>query len=409
MCVRQLLIALLVSFLKLESAAVLPPDTIPDSHCEFRRTGCLRTPDGAIDQTDRLISAKGLIFTSPDRSPARRGPLAPETQQITELFSIAAWPKELIYCQCNLGACAANAMAFCLRYLSIRNSRNPSNFLTNPERLDPSRLYIYYNTRFLESAAWKSNSTERDSGASIAGTILAIDKYGCCPEVFADDPAKPTNIFEYKGWEYDIRKFTVQPSPESYRFAYDPSFCGLNTCRELMSGGEHKNPYQHVSKYVQYSDIFSKYIRLGWLNPGQKQALVRECATILASNTPILYGFALDSSYESHCNGFVPMPNIATFSATGGHAVVIVGYGKYNRTEPSKRYFKFANSWGDAWGNRGYGYLPEEYVTNPNVFSRGGYAINLPKVTSTVTVSMAPKCCSAAGELLAPDAKSSAG
>ena len=404
MYARQLLITLLVTFLKLESATT-PVDTIQDSHCEFRRTGCLSAPDGAIDHTDQLIRAKGLIFASLDGPPAKLCPLVPEIPRITELLAIAAWPKELIYCQCDLGACAANAMAFCLRYLSIRNSCNPRNFLTNAERLDPSRLYMYYNTRFLESAAWKSNSTERDAGASIAGTILAVDKYGCCPEVFVDDPARPTNIFDYKGWGYDTRKFAVQPSPESYRFAYDPSFCGLNTCRELMSGGEHKNPYQHVSKYVQYTDIFSKYAKIGWLNPDQKQALIRECAATLARNTPILYGFALDSSYEHQCNGFVPMPNIATFSATGGHAVVIVGYGNYNRTEPARSYFKFANSWGDAWGNRGYGYLPEEYVANPNVFSRGGYAINLPKVTTTVTVSMVAGSCSAASALPAPDAK----
>jgi hypothetical protein len=295
-------------------------------------------------------------------------------------------------------------MAFCIRYLSIRNSRNPGNFLANPERLDPSRLYIYYNTRFLEAAAWKSNATDRDAGASIAGTILAVDKYGCCPEVFVDDPARPTNIFDYKGWGYDTGKFAVQPSPESYRFAYDPSFCGLNTCRELTSSSEHKNPYQHVSKYVQYADIFSKYTKIGWLSPAQKQELIKECVTILASNMPILYGFALDRSYEYHCHGFIPMPDIRTFSATSGHAVVIVGYGNYNTIEPTKRYFRFINSYGALWGHGGYGYLPEEYVANPNVFSRGGYAINLPRVTTTVTFSIAPGC-SAAGTLPKPGEK----
>jgi hypothetical protein len=400
----RLLIMLSVILFRLESAFVVPEDAISDSHCEFKRTGCLSAPDGATYYTDQLIKSKGLIFAGHDSPPVCT--LVAAIPKITELFSIAAWPPELIYCQCNLGACAANAMAFCIRYLSIRNSRTPSNFLANPERLDPSRLYMYYNARFLEGEAWKSNSTDRDSGASIAGTILAVDKYGCCPEVFVDNPARPTNIFEYKGWGYDTKKFTVQPSPESYRFAYDPSFCGLNTCKELMSGGEHKNPYHSVSRYVQYMDIFSKYAKRGWLTPGQKQELVKECCAILVRNIPILYGFALDSSYEQHCNGFIPMPNIATFSATSGHAVVIVGYGNYNKSDPSKNYFKFINSWGPSWGNRGYGYLPEEYVANPNVFSRGGYAINLPKVTTTVTISMAAeRVCSAASYLPAPVVK----
>lgn len=403
MYIQRLIIILSVIFLKLESAQVVPGDTTPDSHCVFRRTGCISAPDGAISETDNLIRFKESMFAGFGTPGMRVRTLAPETPQITELSAIASWPKELIYCQCNLGSCAANAMAFCIRYLSVRNSRDPSNFLANPERLDPSRLYIYYNTRFLEGAAWKTNSTESDTGASIAGTILAVDKYGCCPEVFIDDPAKPTNIFDYKGWGYDTRKFAEQPSPESYRFAYDPSFCGLNTCKALTTGSEGKNPYQYVSKYVQYTDIFSKYTKLGWLDTVKKQELVKECVTMLAKNTPILYGFGLDRSYEQHCNGFIPMPSIATFAPTSGHAVVIVGYGNYNRTEPSKNYFKFVNSWGPSWGNGGYGYLPEEYVTNPNVFSRGGYAIHLPRVT-TVAATMPPKCCSAAGELPTPGA-----
>lgn len=404
---HRLLIMFLIVFFKLESASPLPSaytiaDAVPDVHCEFKRTGCLSAPDAAIVATERLIRSKGDIFASFD------SPLLcswrSEPPRITELLAIAAWPKELIYCQCNLGACAANAMAFCIRYLSIRNSRNPRNFLTNPERLDPSRLYMYYNARFLEGEAWKSNSTDRDAGASIAGTILAVDKYGCCPEVFVDNPARPTNIFDYKGWGYDIRKFAIQPSPESYRFAYDPSFCGLNTCRELMSSGEHRNPYHYVSKYVQYTDIFSKYTNIGWLSPDQKQALIKECITMLANDIPILYGFAIDSTYEYHCNGFIPMPNIATFSATGGHAVVIVGYGNYNGAEPAREYFKVVNSAGAAWGHKGFGYLPKEYVTNPNVFCRGGYAINLPKVTTTVTVSVAA-CSAASAALPMPDEK----
>ena len=154
---------------------------------------------------------------------------------------------------------------------------------------------------------------------------------------------------------------------------------------------------------MQYTDIFSKYAKLGWLDFAKKQELITECVTILAKNTPILYGFGLDASYEQHCNGFIPMPNMATFSATSGHAVVIVGYGNYNRTEPSKCYFKFMNSWGPSWGNRGFGYLPVEYVANPNVFSRGGYAIHLPKVT-TVAATISPKCCPTTEALPVPGA-----
>lgn len=40
----------------------------------------------------------------------------------------------------------------------------------------------------------------------------------------------------------------------------------------------------------------------------------------------------------------------------GGHAVVIVGF------DDTKSVFKFLNSWGTKWGDKGYGYLPYEYI-----------------------------------------------
>lgn len=387
---QRFLIVILSAILRIESTALLQEDYTPQSHCDFRRTGCISAPDNAIQEAANLIRFKEMMLTCMD-APHKHVPTF-EVTQFTELANINKWPDELLYCQCNLGACAANAIAFCIRYLSIRNSKNPTNFLTNPERLDPSRLYIYYNTRFLEGAMWGTNSTLTDSGATMPGTILALDKYGCCPEYFRDNPEKPSNIIDYRGFVYDTRNFTSQPSPESYRFAYDPSFCGLNTCKELEGNGP-KNPYHYVSKYVQYTDLLSKYEKLRYLSAEQKEEIVRDFKTILRRNIPIFYGFSLDKSYDNHCNGFIQMPNISKFVATSGHAVTIVGYGNYNKNDPSKNYFKFINSWGPSWGHRGYGYLPEEYITNPNIFSRGCYAIDLPRVTITITITKEPSGC----------------
>jgi len=52
--------------------------------------------------------------------------------------------------------------------------------------------------------------------------------------------------------------------------------------------------------------------------------------------------------------GWVEIPH--TFSVIGGHAIVIVGY------DAAHDALKFANSWGDHWGDRGFGYLDRRVV-----------------------------------------------
>lgn len=42
----------------------------------------------------------------------------------------------------------------------------------------------------------------------------------------------------------------------------------------------------------------------------------------------------------------------------GGHAICVVGY------DDDGRYFIFKNSWGEDWGDGGYGYLPYQYVAS---------------------------------------------
>jgi C1A family cysteine protease len=55
--------------------------------------------------------------------------------------------------------------------------------------------------------------------------------------------------------------------------------------------------------------------------------------------------------------GIVPMPK-DTERMLGGHAVMAVGY------DEKKQYFFVRNSWGEAWGDRGYFYMPYAYLQN---------------------------------------------
>ena len=42
----------------------------------------------------------------------------------------------------------------------------------------------------------------------------------------------------------------------------------------------------------------------------------------------------------------------------GGHAICVCGY------DNKKKLIKFKNSWGDSWGEKGYGYLHYSYIEN---------------------------------------------
>ena len=44
---------------------------------------------------------------------------------------------------------------------------------------------------------------------------------------------------------------------------------------------------------------------------------------------------------------------------TEGHVVLVIGYKEDNA---GKKWLIFRNSWGEDWGDRGYGYLPCEYI-----------------------------------------------
>lgn len=308
------------------------------------------------------------------------------SKAITELSGISEWPSSLIYNQGKLNSCTANALAFCIRYLSIRNSSDPKCFVDNPELLSISRLYLYYNTRYLEGLIDKEDIIEKDTGASIAASVLALSRYGCCPEKFSDEIQCSLGHLEYGGWEYRKKLFSVQPTPENYLFALGHN-SGL-ACEEEAPKDVTQNPYKNISKNIHCVDLCSKYKKKSKrpLTTKQKNSLIEEFKSVLSRNIPIFYGLAHDKNLDNDDHGFVPTPDMKTFlpaeddlSTADVHAIVLVGYGKYNPSKPRTNYFKFINSWGSSWGHKGFGYLEEKYIANQHLFSLGGYSIDLSK------------------------------
>jgi C1A family cysteine protease len=78
----------------------------------------------------------------------------------------------------------------------------------------------------------------------------------------------------------------------------------------------------------------------------------------LLINGPFLAGVEVFKSWFAknvEKSGFIRLPKRSDESA-GGHAICIMGY------DDKLKIFKFKNSWGVKWADKGYGYLPYEYI-----------------------------------------------
>jgi C1A family cysteine protease len=97
----------------------------------------------------------------------------------------------------------------------------------------------------------------------------------------------------------------------------------------------------------------------------QKQVLkYYRCTTLddvkwcLANGLPVIIGFSCyDHAFNPGPTGRIEMPSANTRLA-GGHAVCLTGY------DDSRRCVLIRNSWGNLWGNFGYGELVYDYFSS---------------------------------------------
>jgi len=170
----------------------------------------------------------------------------------------------------------------------------------NEEVFTPSRLFIYYNGRKA------INSIKQDSGAMLRDCIKSVNVDGVCPEDL---------------WPYDITKFKNKPRRKCYRQARN-----------------------HQS--ISYSRV---------------PRTLDSFKSCLASGLPFVFGFAVYESFMTRTvaqSGMMVWPN-KDEKLYGGHAVCCVGYD--DSIEGGR--FIVRNSWGDKWGDKGYFYMPYDYLT----------------------------------------------
>lgn len=84
-----------------------------------------------------------------------------------------------------------------------------------------------------------------------------------------------------------------------------------------------------------------------------------EIKRFLTANQVVVLGIMISHGFLQPVKGRIPMP-APQAGFLGGHAVVAVGY--QDATVPNKGSLIIRNSWGNDWGDNGYGYLPYAYI-----------------------------------------------
>ena len=217
--------------------------------------------------------------------------------------------------QGGLGSCTAHAAVGVVEYFERRASNN---------YIDGSRLFVYKTTRNLMGLVG-------DTGAWLRNTMGALALCGVAPEKFwpYTDNTQPGPAGE--------RTFDDEPSPFVYAVA--DNFEALRYfCHDPL--GKNIPPADVLASVKKY----------------------------LAAGVPSMFGFfGFPSFGQADVVGGIPFPCPGE-QAQWGHAIVAVGYDDAKEIKNKKcnkqttGAFLIRNSWGTTWGDKGYGWLPYDYV-----------------------------------------------
>ena len=208
--------------------------------------------------------------------------------------------------QGSLGSCTAHAGAGIIEYYERKSFGR---------HIDASRLFLYKVTRNLMRM-------KGDTGAFLRTTMGAMVLFGVPPE-------------EYWPYTEDEKGFDREPPAFCYAFAQN---------------------YQTV-KYFRHDPPGT---------PGD--VVLNKVKMYLSAGHPSMFGLTVYNSIEqAEDTGKIPFPSPKE-KREGGHAVLAIGYddkmkikNRYGKVETTGALL-IRNSWGKAWGENGYGWLPYEYV-----------------------------------------------
>lgn len=215
--------------------------------------------------------------------------------------------------QGSLGSCTAQAGVGLIEYCERK---------AFGRHIDASRLFLYKVTRNLLGWDW-------DYGAYMRTTMGAMALFGVPPE---------------KYWPYTDRK-NQGPSGERTFNDEPPAFL-----------------YSFAKNYQAL-----RYFRLDPSGTA-RAVLLQRIKSYLAAKLPVFFGFTVYASIsQAGSSGNIPLPCPGE-GVRGGHGIVAVGYDDAKTIKnntcglTSNGAFLIRNSWGTGWGDKGYGWLPYDYV-----------------------------------------------
>lgn len=212
--------------------------------------------------------------------------------------------------QGELGSCTAHAGVGIVEYFQRRGFK---------KHLEGSRLFVYKTTRDLMQV-------KGDTGADLRITMGALVLCGVPPE---------------KYWAYKDNKTAYDVEPPAFVYSLADNYKSV--------------------KYFSHDPFEAD------TSPGR---ILKSVKKYLATGIPSMFGFYGFPSFEdTNVVGGIPFPGPKE-EAEWGHAVAAVGYDdakKITNTNTKKSTtgaLLIRNSWGESWGDGGYGWLPYAYVEN---------------------------------------------
>lgn len=172
------------------------------------------------------------------------------------------------------------------------------------KHIDASRLFLYKVTRKL--LGWRG-----DTGAHLRTTIKALVCFGVPPE--SHYPYKPENF---------------EQEPDAFVYALAQNFKALR--------------YFRVDRRGQTAND-----TLG------------EIKRVLSEGHPLAFGFTTFDNLGGEAD--IEFPS-KVHRPDGGHAVMAIGYDDERKIGSHQGAVLIRNSWGTTWGDKGYGWLPYQFV-----------------------------------------------